>query len=181
MNVSGGSKTTVRIGFNLSDDKIGKVAENWLPDSRQLEAAINNAVNKTARWAKTLAAREIRAVTGLPAGKLKDRLKMFKLGFVRRIYFGLNPIPVSSLSPKRTKTGVKAKGGINIPGAFIVDNGSGQSGVYKRRGKDAYSIDFLRVHFDEEALRIIRADIEPDLEKVFLKNLEHELKWQMSK
>ncbi|WP_291329062.1 hypothetical protein [Desulfovibrio sp. UCD-KL4C] len=181
MYTGSGNSKTLQIGFRgLPQEKIDNLRDELFPSSEHFHKAMFIAIKKTARWAQTVAAKNIKADTGLPSKKIKERMRMFRRGNTMRLYFGLNPIPVSSLNPKQTKKGVSAKGGVNIPGAFIVDNGDGVA-VFKRRGSEAYSIEFQRVYFDVEAMRVIQADIEPHLQDKFYEILEHELKWQMTK
>lgn len=165
---------------DLSSYRIDKLVEDWLPTNQQLQTAINISVTKTAKWARTLAAKNIKADTGLPAVAVKRRVLLFRLGHTQRIYFGLNPIPVASLGAKQNKKGVRAKGGVDIPSAFIVDMVD-YDAVFKRKSGTRYPLEFQRVYFEDEARRVIQADIEPYIQGRFFKILEHELKWQMNK
>ncbi|TIH12747.1 hypothetical protein D0S45_17405 [Marinifilum sp. JC120] len=183
MKFGDGSSSCVKINLkDLSQGDIDKLVADWLPSEKQLSRAMHSTIKKVSRWANAVAIKKIRADTGIPAGMLRQRIKLFRRGHTNRIYFGLNPISVISLDPKQTKTGISAKGGIKIPGAFIAESSaSGSDCVFKRRGRNAYSIEYQRIYFDQEARRVIDVDIMPYIQGKFNKILEHELKWQMSK
>lgn len=181
MWVNNDDNRRMKIGFKgLPQQRIEKLRDELLPDDEHWHKAIHIATKKTSRWAQARAAKHIKADTGLPSRKVKQRLKMYRRGKTYRLYFGLWPISVFSLNPRQTKKGVTAKGGISIPGAFIVDNGE-MRGVFTRKGKDRTPLKSEKIHYDAEALRVIQVDIEPYIQDKFFKILEHELKWQMSK
>lgn len=163
------------------DMDMTSLVEAWMPDQKQLLNAVRTATRKTLRWARTIAVREIRAETGLPAAILRDRISIHLTNsngkLSARMFFGLRPIPASQLRPRQGKAGVQTNGAGLIRGAFLVDMGS-HDGVFKRVGKERYPLAYQRIHIHKQAERVIKGEILPNWQGVFLKVLEQELKWR---
>lgn len=174
-------------GGGITMRGIQAIADEWLPDKATMQKAMGAARKKTIRWAVAVAVREIRMQKPIPAAVLRARITgYFAEG---RIFFGLRPIPLFLLDPKQTRRGVKAKGGVDIPGAFIVDSLEWENTVFRRNGrfKEVQGktkklwremLDYERLHFEDEAHRVIKADIMPYIAAKYYKFLEHELSWR---
>lgn len=161
------------------DVDVAPVVQAWLPDEKQLLNATRSATRKTMRWARSLAVREIRAETGLPAAILRDRI-LIRVSSHKgraRLFFGLRPVPAAWLHPRQGRAGVNTKGGGSIQGGFVVDMGN-HDAVFKRAGKDRYPLEYQRIFFHKQAERVLRGAILPEWRAVYLKNLESELKWR---
>jgi len=161
----------------VSSGEVERIAKAFLPSEKLMRNATNAAIKKTLRWAMTLAVREIRYVTGLPAGVLRQRIQTFWRRGSGRLFLGLRPVPLWQLDPRQTNAGVTAKGGVKISGAFIADM-LDHPAVFKRVGKANYPIEYQRVFFDDVARNVIEGDILPKIEGKFYNLLEHELKWR---
>lgn len=162
-------------GGGITMRGIQAIADEWLPDKATMQKAMGAARKKTIRWAVAVAVREIRMQKPIPAAVLRARITgYFAEG---RIFFGLRPIPLWRLDPKQTRTGVTAKG-VRVPGAFVVDSFRYENEVFKRVGPDSHPLTYERLHFEDEAHRVIKADIMPYIAAKYYKFLEHELSWR---
>lgn len=171
--------SSLRFEFKGEEVDTSKLVSRWLPSEKQLRLAVYTATRKTLRWARSLAVRELRAETGLPAATLRRRITVNLNSYKgrARLFFGLRPVPAASLSPKQGKSGVKIKGGAQVSGAFLVDMGN-YDAVFKRVGDESHPLAYQRIYFHKQAERIIKGAIMPKWQSVYLKNLEQELKWR---
>lgn len=167
----------MRIKEEFTKVQIEQLASEMLASKTVLNQAMQSARAKTIRWIQTAVMRALRIESKLPSAVLKRRIVISRKGKKGTVFIGLKPIPVARLSPKQTSKGVKAKGGVDLPGAFVIE-GLEHVAVFQRVKQTAYPIEYLRVFIDEDAERIIQGDVMPLVPDKFYQYLEAELKWR---
>lgn len=167
---------TVYLDTNLKE--IERLKLELGSTKKQVEVAAKRAIRKLARWIQSTSLREASRDTGIKRKVLKGRLLMFVRGtqYTARVWYGLNSIPLSSLDPRQTKTGVKA-GPVDRRHAFIH---RGQ--VYRRVHKtERMPIAVQYENIADAFRRILTVDINPRFEKKFNQFFAHELRWEKRK
>lgn len=151
-----------------------------------------NALNKTMKTVHSRAIIRISEEMGIRASVIRQPQyvnfrKASRRNLRAEIRFAGKRIPINKLQARQTKRGVvyRAKGQKRlIPGAFIAEiRVKGSAGVYKRRGKERFPVNFLRYisvpyvvvqQALEESMLAIAAERWPNL-------FEHEVKFAMKK
>lgn len=159
-------------------DEVGQLIEELLASEKVVQKSIISARRKAAKWVRTQLVRALSKATGAPSSILRRRVLISRIAIDGTVFVGVRPVAVSSLAPKQTKTGVKAKGGVQIKGAFISLEREGTP-VFKRVTDKAYPLAFMRVDIAKAADRIIEGEILPLLSDKLYDFLEHELKWRI--
>lgn len=159
-------------------DDYNALIEDLLPSQKVMQKSIISARRKAAKWVRTQLVRALSKETQIPASVLRNRVVLSRISIKGEVFIGLNPVSVSRLQPKQTKAGVKAKGGLHVQGAFVVD-ALEYKPVFKRVSDRAYPIEYQRRDIAKEGQRIIEGDILPKLSDKLYELLEHELKWRI--
>ncbi|MDE1170922.1 MAG: hypothetical protein PW734_06915 [Verrucomicrobium sp.] len=145
---------------------------------KDIQPAMRKAITRTARWAsgelRRRSARKVR-VTGRV---IKGRMGLFLQVDKARVFFGMDPISLSRLNPKKTNSGIKA-GPVTVPGGFFIPKAG--KNVFTRVGKGRFPIEKAEgVHIENEGQSAIDS-ILPDLEPRIWNEFERELNWQRIK
>lgn len=146
------------ISVQVTPLRVVRVNRGLEASSKASDLAQNRAINLSASWAITHSARRVAAAVELPVGVIKRRLKLKRKSTLKQmravISFGMNPVALSSLNPRQTKRGVRAKKHF-VPSGFIAAVArTGQPAVWKRRTSTAYPIVFQKVEMEKEAKTI---------------------------
>ncbi|WP_430735384.1 hypothetical protein [Halodesulfovibrio aestuarii] len=149
-----------------------------LASPKEVQKSIISARRKAAKWVRTQIVRSLSKETQIPPSLLRNRVVLSRISIKGEMFIGLNPVSVSRLQPKQTKAGVKAKGGLTVKGAFIVD-ALDYKPVFKRVSDRAYPVEYQRRDIEKEGQRIIEGEILPKLSDKLYDLLEHELKWRI--
>ncbi len=160
------------------ENEFNELVEDLLASPKVVQKSIISARRKAAKWVRTQVVRALSKETQIPASVLRNRVVLSRISIKGEMFIGLNPVSVSRLQPKQTKAGVKAKGGLNVKGAFVVD-ALEYKPVFKRVTDRAYPIEYQRRDIEKEGQRIIEGDILPRLSDKLYELLEHELKWRI--
>lgn len=119
---------------------------------QQIKKAAVRALNKTARWARPVLARDVAQDLRINVGLVRNGLSLFRAN-ANRLQSGVGLHPRSGViravdlaSVRQTKTGVSARGR-KWDHAFLATMPSGHTGVFKRRGKSRLPIDEVRLIF----------------------------------
>lgn len=159
-------------------DDFNELVVDLIASPKVVQKSIISARRKAAKWLRTQVVRALSKETQIPASVLRNRVVLSRISIKGEVFIGLNPVSVSRLQPRQTKSGVKAKGGLHVQGAFVVDSMESNP-VFKRVADRAYPIEYQRRDIEKEAQRIIEGDILPKLSDKLYDLLEHELKWRI--
>ncbi|MBA8757912.1 phage tail protein [Wolbachia pipientis] len=161
-------------------DNINKVIKSVNAERKKVEKAAVSALNKTALWLKTQAAKEVSKEKRIQLNLMRKRLRIFKARTSRLevlIRANLYDIRASSIgSMRETKRGTKI-GKHEFIGAFTATMPRRNSGVFRREGRTALPIQEVKLALEPEASRIIENLVNDEVEEVFKKFFEHELSY----
>ena len=119
----------------IDTEQYGAVLRAFRTLPGEIDKAEIRALNKTALWVKTQAARETSQAAKIAGKLVRNRLRILRASKRRpfaKVWYGLNPIPARLLGKVRqTKRGVRA-GRHDFPGAFVTGFKSGRTGVFER-------------------------------------------------
>lgn len=162
---------------------------------RSLTRAKRRAVNKTARWVRTRAIREIAAANNIPQKILRGHRNPVsgkqtrgRRGrvFVSRaaeghehasLWIGVRAVAAGYLgTPHQFSYGAKVRGR-KFKGAFVATMATGHVGIFHRKGKARLPIaeDYVQLDEAPAAVATIRRGIPAQLKK----NLNHELDYEL--
>ena len=99
------------------------------------------------------------------------------------VWYGLNPVALIRLGARQTSTGVSARGGRKVDGAFIARARGGGAQVFKRKGRERLPIVVQAADIEARATDYIQDDLAGAraFEQQFHRVFEHEIQWQMRK
>lgn len=121
--------------LHIDTNEYGAVLRAFKTLPGEVNKAEIRALNKTAAWVKTQAARETSQAAKVAVSVVRNRIRILRADKRRafaKVWYGLNPIPARLLGRVRsTKTGARA-GRYNFPGAFVATMPSGATSVFKR-------------------------------------------------
>lgn len=147
-------------------------------ERKKVEKATERALNKTALWLKTQAAKEISEEKKIKLTIMRKRLRIFKARTSRLevlIRANLYDIRVSAMGKMRqTKRGTKI-GKHEFIGAFAATMPRGNSGIFRREGRTALPIQEVKLGLEPEASKIIKGLVNYETEGIFEKYFEREL------
>ncbi|WP_341822744.1 phage tail protein [Wolbachia endosymbiont (group A) of Clivina fossor] len=154
----------------------GSIIQSIDAERKKVEKATVSALNKTAIWLKSKAAKEISEEKKIKLSLIRKRLRIFKAKTSRLevlIRANLYDIRVSSMSKmKQTRRGTKV-GKHEFIGAFTATMPRGYKGAFKREGRAALPIQEVKLPLEPEASRIIENLVNYEVEKVFEKYFIH--------
>ncbi|MFT4314683.1 MAG: phage tail protein [Wolbachia pipientis] len=155
-----------------------EVIESVNAKRRKIKLAMVKALNKTALWLKSQAAREISEEKKIKLTIMRKRLRIFKARTSRLevlIRANLYDMRASSIGIMReTKRGTKI-GKNEFIGAFTATMPRGYKGAFKREGKTALPIKEVKLSLEPEASRIIGNLVNYEVEEVFEKFFERDI------
>ncbi len=167
----------MRINVEVSGS-IEKVMQSIDAERKKVEKATERALNKTALWLKTQAAKEISEEKKIKLTIMRKRLRIFKARTSRLevlIRANLYDIKASLMGKMRqTKRGTKI-GKHEFIGAFMATMPRGNSGIFRREGRTALPIQEIKLPLEPEGSRIIKDLVDYEVEKVFEKFFYREL------
>lgn len=147
---------------------------------QQAEKALLSTLAKMATWLQAKSIKALSAELGIQQKVIRRRLKKFGLrkrngGAEITVFYGLNPIALIYLSPKKRAGGIGASGGRYVKGGFIA---KGQ--VFKRRGAARLPIEKQVAEIKDQADVYIEDHLlgTAEFEAKFFQLFEHEIKWR---
>lgn len=169
------------LSLNIDESQLQRAALDFDATPAQLRKAWRSALTKMARWIRTRSARGLSSELELPQNIIRARIKstMDQKGGSLRVWYGLDPVGLSSLKPRQTSEGVTA-GKHKRPGAFLANSRSGTRQVFKREGKQRLPIKRQTVDINDRAVTYIEDDLlgADEFDRQFWKFFEHELAWR---
>ncbi len=145
-----------------------------------VELATMRALNKTALWIKSQAAREISEEKKINLNVIRKRLRIFKAKTSRLdvlMRANLYDIRASAVGKmKQTRKGAKV-GKHEFIGAFMAIMPRGNSGVFRCEGRTALPIQEVKLALEPEASKIIKELVNYETEGIFEKYFERELNY----
>lgn len=143
-----------------------------------MEKATVSALNKTAIWLKSKAAKEISEEKRIKLSLIRKRLRIFKAKISRLdvlIRANLYDIRASTIGKiQKTRRGSKV-GKHEFIGGFAAVMPKGNSGMFKREGRAALPIKEVKLPLKPEASKVIRDFVNYEIEKVFTKFFERDI------
>ncbi len=157
-----------------------KVIDSVNAKRGKIELAMVKALNKTALWLKSQAAREISEEKKVKLSFIRKRLRIFKAKTSRLevlIRANLYDIRASTIGKiQKTRRGSKV-GKHQFIGGFAAVMPKGNSGIFKREGRTALPIQEVKLPLEPEGSRIIKDLVNYESEREFEKYFKHELNY----
>jgi len=163
--------------FFVSAKGLDEIAAEWKASPKLVEQAMRTATVRVTRWAASQARRNIAKEVKVTGRVIKGRMVVDLKGEFGRVWFGLSPIPLKHLSPRKTSTGISA-GPVKVPGGFAVKK-YGRN-IFKRTGPKRGPIEMQALDIEARALPFV-FDIAQKVESKFLVEFENALAWHSSK
>ncbi|WP_253302155.1 phage tail protein [Wolbachia endosymbiont of Psylliodes chrysocephala] len=165
----------IKTGNNINQI-IGKIDS----DGSKMKLAAVKALNKTAIWLKSKAAKEISEEKKIKLSLIRKRLRIFKAKTSRLdvlIRANLYDIRASTIGKiQKTRRGSKV-GKHQFIGGFAAVMPKGNSGMFKREGRAALPIQEVKLPLEPEGSRIIKDLVNYESEREFEKYFKHELNY----
>lgn len=164
--------------FNIRTNNVNQIVNNIDSQEPKVRLAAVRALNKTALWLKTQAAKEISKERQIKLTVMRKRLRIVKArASTLEVIIKANLYDVKANllgSMRQTKVGTKA-GKHQFIGAFIATMPEGHRGVFKRKGRASLPIQEVKLPLEPEASKIIEELVIHEVEEVFEKFLRREL------
>ncbi|MCJ7454636.1 MAG: phage tail protein [Wolbachia endosymbiont of Homalodisca vitripennis] len=165
--------------FNIEvNENIERIIHNIDANKAKIELAAVRALNKTALWLKSQAAKEISEEKRIKLSVIRKRLRIFKAKTSRLdvlIRANLYDIRASTIGKiQKTRRGSKV-GKHEFIGGFAAVMPKGNSGMFKREGRAALPIKEVKLPLEPEASKVIRDLVNYEVEKVFEKFFERDI------
>ncbi|WP_265017132.1 phage tail protein [Wolbachia endosymbiont (group B) of Endotricha flammealis] len=156
----------------------GSIIQSIYAERKKVEKATVSALNKTAIWLKSKAAKEISEEKKIKLTLMRRRLRIFKAKTSRLevlIRANLYDIRASTIGKiQKTRRGSKV-GKHEFIGGFAAVMPKGNSGIFKREGRAALPIKEVKLSLEPEASRIIGNLVNYEVEEVFEKFFERDI------
>lgn len=169
-----------RVDIEIDASQLQLAVTDISATQQQAEKALNSTLGKMATWLKAKSVRGLSAALDIQQKVIRRRIKSFSLrrnsdGSEMTVFYGLDPVALIYLGPKKRPRGVSASGGRYVPGGFIA---KGQ--VFKRKGSARLPIEKQVADIKDAADTFIEDHLlgTAEFEAQFFKIFEHELKWQ---
>lgn len=170
------------IELNIEADNLEDFPEYVALKQHQIEQAAMRALNKTARWMRTLLSREVAGELNLKVGLVKEALVLIRarrndlsagVGLSHRA----GTVPAVKLGrPRQNRRGTRV-GKHQFDGAFVATMPSGRTGVYKRKGKARLPVRELKIVMTGKIADAMEAMSDHGGIEQFQKNFRHELRY----
>ncbi|WP_265035194.1 MULTISPECIES: phage tail protein [unclassified Wolbachia] len=163
-----------------TSNNINEIISNIDRKEQKIKLAAIKALNKTAIWLKSKAAKEISEEKKIKLSLIRKRLRIFKAKTSRLevlIRANLYDIRASAIGKiQKTRRGSKV-GKHQFIGGFAAVMPKGNSGMFKREGRAALPIQEVKLPLEPEGSRIIKDLVNYESEREFEKYFKHELNY----
>ena len=173
--------------LNIDAYQLQQFKREMLATDAQMRKALVSTLTELARNIRVQARRGLSAEQKLRMDLVRRRLsKLSRIkttpnGAETSVWFGLNPMQLRYLDPKRTASGVKTKQ-LSVDGAFMAKptKSSGMQQVFKRRGSARLPLDVMKYQFKDPTEDFIEHRLLDSawLEERFFTIFERQLKWR---
>ncbi|WP_410530040.1 phage tail protein [Wolbachia endosymbiont (group A) of Cydia amplana] len=157
---------------------MNEIVYNIDEKEQKVKLAAIKALNRTALWLKSKAAKEISEEKKIKLSLIRKRLRIFKAKTSRLevlIRANLYDIRASTIGKiQKTRRGSKV-GKHEFIGGFAAVMPKGNSGMFKREGRAALPIKEVKLSLKPEASRIIGNLVNYEVEEVFEKFFERDI------
>lgn len=166
------------IDWQIDARQVNQMAIDLAATENQVRLALRSTLNKMATWLRGRSAKGLSKELDVQLKVVRRRLKAIKFketpdGGMAKVWYGLNPIDLIWLAPKKTGDGITASGR-QVNGGFI-----GKHQVFKRVGTARLPIQKQSAPIQPPAEHYLDAGaIWRDFDAQFWKTFEHELKWR---
>jgi len=163
--------------IDVSTSNLGELAENLGRRKSHIETAMRRACGSFVALLRSEVLGSVRKATGLPRAEMnrfRIRAKIVRNRLQASLWVGANAVAVRYLSPKFTKTGVKAAGK-EFPHAFQPRKKKGSNLILQRLGKERLPVVAPDIDVNDVVLKAIEEHW-PRLESYFHKRVEAELR-----
>lgn len=168
------------IDIQIDHGQLERVAVDLAATEADVRKALNSTLRRMAAWVRTRSTRGLSAELALQQKVLRRRIKSARVqrqgdGASVKVWYGLNPISLIYLQPRKSGGGVKAAGGRFVQSGFIAN---GQ--VFKRKGKARLPVEKQSAEIETPAGNYLESRVlqAAEFEAQFFKVFEHELKWR---
>ncbi|WP_341808891.1 phage tail protein [Wolbachia endosymbiont (group E) of Neria commutata] len=166
--------------FNIKTSNVNQIVSSIDSQESKVRLAAVRALNKTALWLKSQAAKEISKEKQIKLTVMRKRLRIIKArASTLEVIIKANLYDVKAHllgNIKQTSTGSKA-GKHMFTNAFIATMPKGHRGIFKRKGKTALPIQEVKLPLEPEASKIIKELVIHEVEAVFEKFFQRELNY----
>lgn len=164
---------------NPSLRQIDKIVSsiNALPE--QVNQASMFAINRTAEWLKSTAAKEISAEKRIKLKIIRDRMKIMRANkkqLAANINADMWALKGKDLGDMSQSPIGATAGNYFFKGAFVATMKSGHKGVFRRKGTSKLPIKEQYIMLDNYASKLIKTLIDKQSQAVFDKHFEHQIK-----
>lgn len=167
------SESPLRVKFDASDFE--SLGAEFTVFKGEIQEAVRRAVKTTTQRIQQEAISEFVQVSGLRVSAVRKRMFLrykYADGY-GRVWWGLSPVSLSLLSPRRSAGGVRA-GPVTVAGGFMPGGSFGKT-VFKRTGRGRLPIEKQYYDIKDMGEDVIRGKIEPAIEGIFMEELRDEL------
>jgi hypothetical protein len=176
--------------IEVDTDTMRRMIFDLKATEQQADKAMFSTMSKMAAWVRTRSVRGLSDKLKIQQKILRGRTRTFRWhgggssSVLRngdmKVWYGLNPVPWSRLSPRASKKGgVAAVGNRHDPEAFIANYG-GHPEVLKRKGKARNPLEVIKADIHDPSVTYIEDFVlaGAEFENQFMKIFERELKWR---
>jgi len=172
------------IHFDIDADQLGEIARELGATDKQVKYALNRALRRTEASLRKLSSKGLtRELQLRTAMALRKRLKSIRLrsggkdGGVA-LWYGLNPLPVSSFKgrPKEDPAGAFLGDWFFKKGFVAKSNYKGRNTIFKRQGDKRLPIAEQTITIEDRAIVYIEDEIFVQTESIFWQHFRRDLK-----
>ncbi|APR98663.1 phage tail protein [Wolbachia endosymbiont of Folsomia candida] len=166
--------------LNIKANNINQVTKDINAQESKIRLAAVRALNKTALWLKSQAAKEISKEKQIKLTVIRKKLRIIKARastlevIVKANFYNVKAHLLGGM--KQTKVGAKA-GKHMFTNAFIATMPMGHRGIFKRKGRASLPIQEVKLPLEPEATKIIEELVIHEVEAVFKKFFQRELNY----
>lgn len=162
--------------ISVRTSNLAELAENLGRRKSRIEAAMRRACGSFVALLRSEVIGSVRKATGLPRSemnRIRIKAKIVRNKLEASLWVGANPVAVRYLSPRFTKSGVKAAG-TDFPRAFLPRKKAGSTLILQRVGKERLPVVAPEVDINDIVLEALETHWHR-LESYFHKRVEAEL------
>ncbi len=171
------------IHFDIDADGLGEIARELGATDKQVRNALNRALRRTEASLRKLSSKgltkelQLRTATVLRKRLKSIRLRSGKDGGVA-LWYGLNPLPVSSFKgrPREEGRGASMNGYYFRKGFIGKSKIKGRRTIFQRQGEDRLPIAEQTITIEDRAIVFIEDEIFVQTEEIFWQHFRRDLR-----
>ena len=170
----------VNLDIQVSPRELQRLLAAFNLTEGAVRAAARRAVLKCAKWTQGQASRATAKELRIAQKIVRQRLRLYSKAdpLTRKVWLGLNSVAAHRFGRvQKNARGVRV-GDRQFDGAFVIQRYGG--GVYRRKGRDRFPLELVRVPIDEEGGRALRLAAQAADERLMVL-LRQELNYEFQK